>query len=734
MSEENQKLSYITFLWFEIFGLVIFNAVPTFCDHFRGGTISWRTDGTGSPVNFRYRLAYGYGVGPGCNSGLLGKPVTRLPNDFWECTSGCPSVRNITDVNYICSSVDVHEGWEQGQDNFQYTFPNSGHFIVSYTGRTWLNVSYGQSGDFHLETRGDMRIRSDSGQPNNSPVTASMPVYQVPFGCKSTINIPIADPDDDVTTCRWASGAECGTDCLGLPQATLLQSPCRLELEPTLTTGFMDNAWYKVLLTVEDLPTHDIFLDNTHVTRSQVLSSVPLQFVVHTMDRTSSACSIAPTIVSPTPSEGTTFLVPSNGTLVLRLYASAKPFIRLKEFIVSTPYGVVWSPLVQDINQTNVWYSELSWKPDSSQFGENLFCFQAVDTNNITSSQRCFIFIADAVHPCDSGPCNNYGTCSLDRDTFKCSCPAGFTGNTCESDIDECASQPCANGGTCWDRVAGFVCFCPRDFTGNQCQDRDNCAINPCRNFGTCITSPTGYSCQCVRGYSGTNCQHEVDECRSSPCQNGGTCEDLVGEYICRCPIKYTGNICQTEIDYCFPNPCQNGGVCTRHGNSYSCECPGDYLGLNCERVQDKGCSSPDDSYCMCHVDGKPVKVPVPAPDARTNGLDKDDLEAGLIGLPIGAAVGAFLAALWHYFIRPKCMKDQTRGGFARKPVHRPGSSLSNKSLIGRTSPVSPSDVTTLALSPQPPNIYRAAFKDDTTHKTGDRLSDDSYIDGTRDW
>ncbi|OWF48342.1 Sushi, von Willebrand factor type A, EGF and pentraxin domain-containing protein 1 [Mizuhopecten yessoensis] len=691
-------------LCLNILGL-IFNAVPVYSDHFRGGTISWRAS-SGNTVNFRFRLAYAIGKGPGCNKGLLGQSVTQLPNDFWECTTGCPSVRNITDVNYVCSSVDTVEAWEQGQDNFKYTFPTTGPFTVSYTGRTWLNVSYGQSGDFHLQTTGDLRTRSDTGHPNSSPLTASMPVFQVPFGCKSTIDIPMVDPDDDVTVCRWASGGECGTDCLGLPNATLLQSPCRIQIEPNVQSGFVENGWYKVLLTVEDLPKNDIFLEKTLTPRSQVLSTVPLQFVMHTVSYTTlSPCNIGPSILPPTPSHRKTILVPSNETLTLRLFAgSAKPYIRIKEFIVSAPYGISLSPLVSDANRTDVWYTELSWKPDHT------------------------------VHPCDSGPCRNHGNCSLDLDTYKCTCPVGFTGNTCETDIDECSSNPCMNGGTCWNRIPRFVCFCPSGFIGNQCQDTDKCAVNPCQNFGTCISSPAGYNCTCLSGYTGKECQNEQDECKSNPCQNGGTCQDMVGGFLCRCPVKYTGSICQTEIDYCHPNPCQNGGVCTGLGSSYACACPGNYLGLNCERAQDKGCSSPTDSYCMCNVDGKPIKVPVPVSEARSDGIDKEDFVAGLIGFPIGATAGAIMAALCHYLLRPKCTQRYSRRGSARQPLQRPGSSMSTRSLIGRTSPVSPGGVRPSVITPKPLNVYRAGFIDPTSHKTGERLNDDSYLDGSTDW
>jgi hypothetical protein len=37
-------------------------------------------------------------------------------------------------------------------------------------------------------------------------------------------------------------------------------------------------------------------------------------------------------------------------------------------------------------------------------------------------------------------------------------------------DVDECASAPCQNGGTCVDLVDSFRCICPSGWEGNSCQ------------------------------------------------------------------------------------------------------------------------------------------------------------------------------------------------------------------------------------------------------------------------
>ena len=41
-------------------------------------------------------------------------------------------------------------------------------------------------------------------------------------------------------------------------------------------------------------------------------------------------------------------------------------------------------------------------------------------------------------------------------ESFTCVCGPGWTGDTCEVNIDECQEQPCLNDGHCIDLVGGF--------------------------------------------------------------------------------------------------------------------------------------------------------------------------------------------------------------------------------------------------------------------------------------
>ena len=37
----------------------------------------------------------------------------------------------------------------------------------------------------------------------------------------------------------------------------------------------------------------------------------------------------------------------------------------------------------------------------------------------------------------------------------------GWTGDTCEENVDECENNPCENGGMCMDMPGNFLCGCP---------------------------------------------------------------------------------------------------------------------------------------------------------------------------------------------------------------------------------------------------------------------------------
>ena len=95
-------------------------------------------------------------------------------------------------------------------------------------------------------------------------------------------------------------------------------------------------------------------------------------------------------------------------------------------------------------------------------------------------------------------------------------------------------------------------CECYPGYSGDTCDENiDDCAPNPCQNGGTCIDGINYYNCTCVVGFNGTDCETNIDDCRPNPCKNGGTCDDLVNDYNCTCTEDFAGKNCTDYIGPC---------------------------------------------------------------------------------------------------------------------------------------------------------------------------------------
>ena len=88
--------------------------------------------------------------------------------------------------------------------------------------------------------------------------------------------------------------------------------------------------------------------------------------------------------------------------------------------------------------------------------------------------------------------------------SFEVECLPGFVGESC---VPVCSTDPCSNNGACLQSVSGFTCTCRGDFTGETCETRINdCQDVDCNN-GTCVDGVLSFTCQCDQSFTGDFCE-----------------------------------------------------------------------------------------------------------------------------------------------------------------------------------------------------------------------------------
>ncbi|XP_071956964.1 putative ferric-chelate reductase 1 [Antedon mediterranea] len=151
--------------------------------------------------------------------------------------------------------------------------------------------------------------------------------------------------------------------------------------------------------------------------------------------------------------------------------------------------------------------TSFTWLPPSTSVGTIQFHATFVESYSVywvdTTSENVTDYLCVNVMCLNEAVCIG-GACNCDG--------TGYTGSTCQTQINECASNPCLNEGVCVDETNRFTCVCPSGYSGDRCESQSNtnvCASMPCLNGGICINETNEFTCVCPSGYSGNRCESE---------------------------------------------------------------------------------------------------------------------------------------------------------------------------------------------------------------------------------
>ncbi|XP_069119594.1 uncharacterized protein [Argopecten irradians] len=146
---------------------------------------------------------------------------------------------------------------------------------------------------------------------------------------------------------------------------------------------------------------------------------------------------------------------------------------------------------------------------------------------------------------CDSTcMCNFNQTKSCDKVNGTCNCMTGWTGSTCDTNVNECdVANLCGDHAECRDTNGSYACDCVQGYTnaGNgSCIDINECLIGAdnCSQYADCNNTDASFTCTCQPGFTGDgyNCT-DIDECSNGTdiCLPIANCTNTIGSFYCKC-------------------------------------------------------------------------------------------------------------------------------------------------------------------------------------------------------
>ncbi|XP_062430128.1 nephronectin isoform X3 [Rhea pennata] len=199
----------------------------------------------------------------------------------------------------------------------------------------------------------------------------------------------------------------------------------------------------------------------------------------------------------------------------------------------------------------------------------------------------------------------------------KCKCHPGYTGKTCNQDLNECGLKPRPCKHRCMNTYGSYKCYCLNGYMlmpDGTCSNALTCSMANCQ-YG-CDVLKGEIRCRCPSpglqlGPDGRTCI-DIDECATGRviCPRFRHCINTFGSYICRChkgfDLMYIGGKYQChDIDECSlgQHRCGTFSRCYNTQGSYKCKCK--------EGYRDNG------TNCIQRPVARPTTRPAPRPTTR---------------------------------------------------------------------------------------------------------------------
>ncbi|XP_044073728.1 epidermal growth factor-like protein 6 isoform X1 [Siniperca chuatsi] len=191
---------------------------------------------------------------------------------------------------------------------------------------------------------------------------------------------------------------------------------------------------------------------------------------------------------------------------------------------------------------------------------------------------------AQCEHGCKHGECVGPN---------KCKCFPGYTGKTCNQDLNECGLKPRPCEHRCMNSYGSYKCYCLNGYTlmpDGACANSRTCSLAHCQ-YGC---EEVGGEIRCVCPSAGLQLGQDertcvdIDECVTGKnlCPYNRQCVNTFGSYYCKCQdgydLKYVdGKYDCVDLDECAASThtCSHHAVCLNTQGSYKCRCKSGFRG-----------------------------------------------------------------------------------------------------------------------------------------------------------
>ncbi|XP_056287696.1 epidermal growth factor-like protein 6 isoform X1 [Pseudoliparis swirei] len=175
----------------------------------------------------------------------------------------------------------------------------------------------------------------------------------------------------------------------------------------------------------------------------------------------------------------------------------------------------------------------------------------------------------------------------------KCKCFPGYTGKTCNQDLNECGLKPRPCEHRCMNTYGSYKCYCLNGYTvmsDGSCANSRTCSAAHCQ-YG-CEEVQGGIRCVCPSvglqlGQDRRTCV-DIDECVTGKnlCPYDRQCVNTFGSYFCKCQegfdLKYVeGKYDCVDLDECASSThkCSHHAGCVNTQGSFRCRCKSGFRG-----------------------------------------------------------------------------------------------------------------------------------------------------------